>query len=63
MNTNWFIMKGLQRWGYAEPARVIAQRSADLVLKSGFREYYNPLTGEGYGAENFGWSTLIVDMV
>ena len=63
VNTNWFIMKGLQRKGYVEPARLIARKSAELVLKSGFREYYNPLTGEGYGAEGFGWSTLIADML
>ncbi len=63
INTNWLIAKGLQRHGYAEAARVIVQRSAELVLKSGFREFYNPLTGEGYGARNFGWSTLVVDML
>jgi len=39
-----------------------ARRSRDLVLESGFREFYHPLTGEGYGARSFGWSTLVVDM-
>jgi hypothetical protein len=34
-----------------------------LIAKSGFREYYNPLTGEGFGARNFGWSTLLIDMI
>jgi hypothetical protein len=33
-----------------------------LIEKSGFREYDNPFTGEGYGAKNFTWSGLIVDM-
>jgi len=33
------------------------------VSRSGFREYYNPLTGTGYGARGFAWSTLIVDML
>lgn len=37
--------------------------SAHLVLKSGYREFYNPLTGKGYGERNFGWSTLLVDML
>ena len=29
---------------------------------SGFREYYHPYTGEGLGARDFGWTTLILDM-
>ena len=62
INTNWLIVKGLRQHGYDEAANAIARRSAELVLKSGFREFYNPLTGEGYGARNFGWSTLVVDM-
>ena len=32
------------------------------MLKSGFREYYHPDSGAGYGARDFGWSTLVVDM-
>jgi hypothetical protein len=32
------------------------------VLRHGFREYYNPVTGRGLGARNFGWSTLLVDL-
>ena len=63
ININWFLAKGLQRHGYEEAARTIALRSAELVMKSGFREFYNPLTGEGYGAHGFGWSTLVVDMI
>lgn len=63
LNVNWFIVKGLERRGYHEVARVIARRSAELVTKSGFREFYNPFTGEGYGAKGFGWSTLVVDML
>jgi glycogen debranching enzyme len=63
INTNWLLFQGLRKHGFHEPARHIAERSAELVLKSGFREYYNPLTGQGYGAKDFGWSTLIVDML
>ncbi len=28
----------------------------------GFREYYNPLTGRGLAARDFGFSTLLVDL-
>jgi hypothetical protein len=32
------------------------------VARSGFREYYDPCTGEGFGAREFTWSGLLVDM-
>jgi hypothetical protein len=32
------------------------------VAREGFREAYNPLTGRGHGARDFGWSTLLVDL-
>jgi hypothetical protein len=60
---NWFIVRGLQQHGYREQADAIVASSAQLVLKSGFREFYNPLTGDGYGARNFGWSTLVLDLI
>jgi hypothetical protein len=35
----------------------------EMIEKWGFREYYNPETGQGYRRENFGWSTLILDLL
>jgi glycogen debranching enzyme len=63
INTNWYIIKGLKHQGYKEAAEKLSDRSVGLVRRSGFREFYNPFTGEGYGAKNFGWSTLVVDML
>lgn len=63
INTNWYIMKGLRHHGFEKEAKRLAERSVDLVRQSGFREFFNPFTGEGYGAKNFGWSTLVVDMI
>ncbi len=63
ININWFLYHGLRKHGFQEAAAAIAFSSAQLVLKSGYREFYNPLTGEGYGEHNFGWSTLLVDML
>lgn len=62
INTNWWLVHGLRRHGFAAEADAIAQASRDLVARHGFREYYNPLTGEPGGAEGFGWSTLVIDM-
>lgn len=63
MNSNWYLVRGLLRHGVEDLARLITGRSAEMVLREGYREYYNPETGEGNGAVDFGWSTLIVDMV
>lgn len=61
LNINWYIARGLELHGFHDEVRHIAQKSKELVEKSGFYEYFNPLTGAGGGAENFGWSTLVVD--
>jgi len=63
INTNWYIVKGLKHQGYEEEAKRLIERSVELIRRSGFREFFNPFTGEGYGAHNFGWSTLVVDMI
>lgn len=63
LNTNWFLVRGLRLHGYGQLADTIAHRSAEMVLREGFREYYNPLTGQGMGVRGFGWSTLVVDML
>ncbi len=59
---HWFIIKGLRRYGYHEQADLILAQSMKLLQKSGFREFYNPFSGEGYGAKDFIWGGLILDM-
>ncbi|MCL5959543.1 MAG: hypothetical protein M1358_09560, partial [Chloroflexi bacterium] len=63
INTNWFIAGGLRRHQYDEVADELTAKTAQMVAKAGFWEFYNPLTGEGLGAADFGWSTLVVDML
>jgi glycogen debranching enzyme len=63
VNTNWFVIKGLRKHGYDEIADQIVDKMKDMVQEHGFREYYNPETGEGYRRENFGWSTLMLDLI
>lgn len=62
MAVNWFIYKGLKNYGFSDIAAQIKQSSLKLLQKSGFREYFNPITGEGLGANNFTWGGLVVDM-
>jgi len=61
--TNWFIVKGLRKHGQDEVADKIVLKMVEMIEKWGFREYYNPETGQGYRRENFGWSTLILDLL
>jgi glycogen debranching enzyme len=62
VNTAWLLLPALRDLGYADEARRITQSYAIAARRYGFREYYNPLTGRGLGARNFGWSTLLVDL-
>lgn len=61
--TNWFIVRGLRKHGQDKIADQIVEKMVDMIEKWGFREYYNPETGQGYRRENFGWSTLILDLL
>lgn len=62
MPMNWLIVRGLRRVGLAEEAAHIAERSAALALNSGFREFYDPLSGRGLRGTNFGWATTVTDL-
>lgn len=63
LSTNWLVIKGLEKHGYIDIANKIKKQTFKMVEKYGFREYYNPETGEGYRRKNFGWSTLILDLL
>lgn len=60
---NWYIYQALFYNGFTEDAKKLRDSIHRLMSQSGFREYYNPTTGEGGGAEHFTWSGLIVDML
>ncbi|MGI8574605.1 MAG: amylo-alpha-1,6-glucosidase [Egibacteraceae bacterium] len=63
LNANWYLARGLLRHGHRELAVHLVDRSVALIERSGFREYYNPETGEGHGAHDFGWSAIALDML
>lgn len=62
MSCNWFILQGLLRYGYHEEAERLYRSSLALIKQSGMREYYDPLTGQGHGANGFTWGGLVLDM-
>jgi len=63
IGTHWFIYRGLMRYGFTEEAADIREKSKVLLERSGFRECFNPETGEGLGAHNFTWGALVLDMM
>ncbi len=64
INTNWLIIDGLKRYGFNDHAEVLKEVTIDLVKKTGFFEYFNPLTGEGLGVDSFSWTAaLIIDLL
>jgi neutral trehalase len=64
INTNWMIWQSLLKYGYREAAEDIRSGIFDLVKNHGFREYYNPYTGDGLGGKNFSWTaSLVMDMI
>lgn len=60
---NWFLHQFLLEKGYEQVAGKLVESIRTLIEKSGFREYYHPFTGEDYGAKNFTWAGLVIDMV
>jgi glycogen debranching enzyme len=56
---NWFIMEGLQRYGYNDLTEVIRKDTLDLIETAGFREYYDAHDGSGCGSSEFSWSAAL----
>lgn len=64
VNTNWLIIDGLRRYDYTDHADALTESTLDMVRRSGFAEYFDPITGEPLGAHNFSWTAaLVVDLL
>ena len=63
MAPHWFIYRGLKRYGFTKEADDIRAKSIALLERHGFRECFNPETGEPFGARGFTWGTLVLDMM
>jgi hypothetical protein len=62
INSAWLLWLGLRRLGYDAEAQRMAGALSGAYLREGSREFYEPFTGEGLGASEFGWSTLIAEL-
>jgi hypothetical protein len=63
MNTSWLLAPALRDLGLDDEADRVVASLATAVERSGWREYYNPLTGQGMAANGFGFATLLVDLL
>jgi glycogen debranching enzyme len=64
VNTNWLVVRGLQECGEAALAGELCARTLELADRSGFAEYFSPLTGDGFGAHEFSWTAaLVIDLL
>lgn len=58
--TNYMIADGLAASGHHATAERIVATSLNLIRRSGFAEYYDPLTGEPCGGGRFSWTAAMV---
>jgi hypothetical protein len=63
VNAAWLVWLGLLRLGYSERAGELVARLGRALAAEGLREYYDPYTGRGMGAVDFGWSSLAVELL
>jgi len=46
-NIDWFLMHGLEAYGYQDHAQRLRRTIIELCKNEGFHEYFDPLTGRG----------------
>jgi hypothetical protein len=64
INIDWFLMKGLEAYGYEEHAERLRRTIIELCRREGFHEYCDPTSGEGLGSILFSWSAaLLLDVL
>ena len=64
VNLNWLLARGLRRHGLHADADELDAATLRLVTAAGMREYFDPHTGEGRGADAFSWTAaVVVDLV
>ena len=57
---NYMIADGMAMAGKHDMASTIRKDSLDLIEKSGFAEYYDPLSGTACGGNQFSWTAAMV---
>jgi neutral trehalase len=64
ININWIVIECLCAYGHDELAQELLQRTLALIEGGGFAEYFSPLGGQAYGADDFSWTAaLAIDLL
>jgi Mannosylglycerate hydrolase MGH1-like glycoside hydrolase domain len=64
INTDWLLWLGLRQHRVEDLAAELRASMLGLVRKSGFREYFHPFGGQGFGASGFAWTAaLVIDVL
>ncbi len=64
ININWMISQGLKKYGYVEKSDAMKKDMIQLPIRFGFHEYFDSLSGKGYGSDAFSWTAaLFLDLV
>jgi len=64
INIDWFLMHGLEAYGYKDHAQRLRKTIIELCRNKGFHEYFEPFTGDGLGSNLFSWSAaLLLDVL
>ena len=64
INIDWLLMRGLERYEFREQAQRLRRTMVGLVQKTGFYEYFDPLSGRGHGSGYFSWTAaLLLDVL
>jgi alpha,alpha-trehalase len=56
---NFMAGLGLRESGYPEQAARLQKDIAQMIAMQGFREYFDPLSGEGLGGGDFSWTAAM----
>ena len=63
INIDWFLMQGMERYGYEKHAQRMRQTIVDLCREEGFREYFDT-NGTRLGSGLFSWTAaLLIDVL
>ena len=67
--SNYFVVRGLLKYGYSHEGLQLAQKTVDLLVKDlthngAFHEYYHPESGEGVFHKGFtSWNALAANLL
>ncbi|HET7060162.1 MAG TPA: trehalase family glycosidase [Candidatus Saccharimonadales bacterium] len=64
VNMNWLIIDGLERYGFKDHAAALRESTLEMVKKSGFYEYFDPVDASPAGVADFSWTAaLTIDLL